>query len=215
MVKQMRKWAALAMIALVLGLGTKSVSVAWGAEAGGGHGEESSVADAVNPLDFRQDLALWTAVVFVGVLVVLRVFAWKPIARALDQREDHIRREIEDAERANAEAKRLLSEYQAKLGQAENEIRAMIEKAKQDAQQVGQSLIDKARQEAEEEYRRKLAEIDRATERALQELAQRGAALAVDLAGKLVAARLDPTAHARMIEQAMEAISRQHPPGLN
>ncbi|MBC7337022.1 MAG: hypothetical protein H5U01_12245, partial [Clostridia bacterium] len=70
-------------------------------------------------------------------------------------------------------------------------------------------------QEAEEEYRRKLEEIDRATERALQELAQRGAALAVDLAGKLVAARLDPTAHARMIEQAMEAISRQHPPGLN
>jgi len=147
--------------------------------------------------------------------VVLRTFAWKPIARALDQREDHIRREIEDAERANAEAKRLLNEYQAKLGQAENEIRAMIEKAKQEAQQVGQSLIDKARQEAEEEYRRKLEEIERATERALQELAQRGAALAVDLAGKLVAARLDPTAHARMIEQAMEAISRQRPPGLN
>ena len=214
MVKQMSKWTALAMIALALGLGMKSAPMAWGAEAGG-HGGESSVAEAVNPLDFRQDLALWTAVVFVGVLVVLRTFAWKPIARALDQREDHIRREIEDAERANAEAKRLLNEYQAKLGQAENEIRAMIEKAKQEAQQVGQSLIDKARQEAEEEYRRKLEEIERATERALQELAQRGAALAVDLAGKLVAARLDPTAHARMIEQAMEAISRQRPPGLN
>lgn len=183
------------------------------AAGGGGHGE-GSVADAVNPLDFQQDLALWTAVVFLGVLWVLRRFAWKPLVQALDQRESHIRQEIEEAERANAEARRILAEYQAKLGQVEAEIRSMMEKAKQEAQQAGQAMIEKARREADEEYRRKLAEIEQATERALRELAQRGASLAVDLAGKIIAARLDPSAHARIIDQAMEAISRQ-PPRLN
>lgn len=211
MVQPIRRKVGPIVIALALAL---CGGIAAAAEAGG-HGGEASVSEAVNPLDFRQDLAFWTAVVFVGVLVVLRAFAWKPIVQALDRREEHIRREIEEAEQANAEARRLLSEYQAKLNQVENEVRAMIERAKQEAQQAGQALIDKARREAEEEYRRKLLEIERATDRALQELAQRGASLAVDLAGKLVAARLDPAAHARIIEQALDAITRQSRSGLN
>lgn len=211
MVQPIRRKVGPIVIALAVAL---CGGIAAAAEAGG-HGGEASVSEAVNPLDFRQDLALWTAVVFVGVLVVLRAFAWKPIVQALDRREEHIRREIEEAEQANAEARRLLSEYQAKLNQVENEVRAMIERAKQEAQQAGQALIDKARREAEEEYRRKLLEIERATDRALQELAQRGASLAVDLAGKLVAARLDPAAHARIIEQALDAVTRQSRSGLN
>lgn len=199
----------LVCLALLLHSGISSAAEA------GRHEGEASVSEAVNPLDFRQDLALWTAVVFVGVLVVLRTFAWKPIVQALDRREEHIRREIEEAEKANAEARRLLSEYQTKLNQVENEVRTMIERAKQEAQQAGQALIEKARREAEEEYRRKLLEIERATDRALQELAQRGASLAVELAGKLVAARLDPAAHARIIEQALESMTRQSRTGLN
>ena len=46
-------------------------------------------------------------------------------------------------------------------------------------------------------------EIDTATTGALKELADRSAALAVDLAGKIVQSRLDPQAHSRLIEQAV------------
>lgn len=177
--------------------------------------ESANVAEAVNPLDFKADLALWTAVVFVGVLLVLRAFAWKPLCQALDQRERHIRENIEEAEKANAEAKRLLTEYQEKLAAVENEVRAMIERARKDAQQAGEELVAKAKQQAEEEYQRRIAEIQEATDRALQELAQRGATLAVELAAKLIPKRLDPTTHQQMIAQALETISQKKPLGLN
>lgn len=184
-------------------------------ESHAGHGEETSVAEAVNPLDFKADLALWTAVVFVGVLVILRVFAWKPLAEALDQRENHVRQEIQDAENARAEAKQLLAEYQRKMAAVEGEVRAILDRARKEAQEVGEELIAKARQEAEAEYQRKMAEIEQATDRALKELTQRSATLAVELAGKIISARLDPAAHQRIIEQAMGSIAQMNPPKLN
>ncbi|MGQ9504062.1 MAG: F0F1 ATP synthase subunit B [Thermogutta sp.] len=184
-------------------------------ESHGGHGEETSVAEAVNPLELKTDLALWTAVVFVGVLVVLRVFAWKPLADALDQRENHIRQEIQSAEEARAEAKQLLAEYQQKMAAVENEVRTIMEQARKDAQQVAEEMITKAREAADAEYQKKMAEIEHAADRAVKELMQRSATLAVELAGKMISARLDPDTHQRMIEQALGSIAQMKPPGLN
>lgn len=184
-------------------------------ESHAGHSGETSVAEAVNPLDFKADLALWTAVVFVGVLVVLRVFAWKPLAEALDQRENHVRQQIQDAENARAEAKQILAEYQQKMAAVEGEVRAILDRARKEAQEISEELIAKARQEAEAEYQRKMAEIEQATDRAIKELTQRSATLAVEMAGKIISARLDPAAHQRIIEQAMGSIAQMKPPGLN
>jgi F-type H+-transporting ATPase subunit b len=184
-------------------------------ESHAGHSGETSVAEAVNPLDFKADLALWTAVVFVGVLVVLRVFAWKPLAEALDQRENHVRQEIQEAENARAEAKQILAEYQQKMAAVEGEVRAILDQARKEAQEISEELIAKARQEAEAEYQRKMAEIEQATDRAIKELTQRSATLAVEMAGKIISARLDPAAHQRIIEQAMGSIAQMKPPGLN
>jgi F-type H+-transporting ATPase subunit b len=190
-------------------------SVLCAAESHEGHGEETSVAEAVNPLDFKADLALWTAVVFVGVLVVLRAFAWKPLAEALDQRENHVRQEIQEAENAKVEAKQILAEYQQKMAAVEGEVRAILDRARKEAQEISEELIAKARQEAEAEYQRKMAEIEQATDRAVKELTQRSATLAVEMAGKIISARLDPAAHQRIIEQAMGSIAQMKPPGLN
>lgn len=202
----------LAMFLLCAGAGKMALGAD---ESHGGHGEETSVAEAVNPLEFKADLALWTAVVFVGVLVVLRVFAWKPLANALDQRENHIRQEIQSAEEARAEAKQLLAEYQQKMAAVENEVRAIMEQARKDAQQVAEEMITKAREAADAEYQKKMAEIEQAADRAVKELMQRSATLAVELAGKMISARLDPAAHQRMIEQALGSIAQMKPPGLN
>ncbi len=189
--------------------------IAWCAESHAEHSGESNVAESVNPLDFKADLALWTAEVFVGVLVVLRKFAWKPLVEALDQRENHVRQEIQEAENANLEAKRLLAEYQKKMATVEGEVRAILERARKDAQAMSEELIAKARQEAEAEYQRKLAEIEQAADQALKELTQRAATLAVELAGKIISARLDPSAHQRIIEQALGSIAELKPPKLN
>jgi F-type H+-transporting ATPase subunit b len=179
-------------------LQTEHPPVAAAAEGhGGGHGE------AASPLNFQSDLALWTAIVFLVLLAVLWRFAWGPIAKGLEGREQMIADQIAQAERSNAEARQLLADYQQKLAGSQDEVRAILEQARRDAEQRGRELIELSRTEAKREQEKSLREIEQAKDGALKELAQMSARLAVDLAGKIVGSRLEPADHARLIEQAI------------
>ena len=184
-------------LALVL-IGLALVTPAVAADGSGGGG--------LNPLSFqamKADLALWTAVVFLVLFAVLAKYAWRPLAEGLDKREQGIADQIAQAEEANREAKSLLAGYEKKLADAQSEVRGIIEQGRRDAEQIGQQMLDKAKAEAKTEHQRAIQQIEAATASALKELADRSAALAVDLAGKIVRTRLNPADHARLIEQAV------------
>lgn len=160
-------------------------------------------AGPVNPMEWKSDLAIWTAVVFLCLLAVLWKFAWKPIAEGLDKREQNIADQIAQAEAANQKANDILSDYQSQLAAAGDQVRAILDQGRRDAGQVGQELIDKAKQEAKAEYQRAVKQIDAATADAIKELANQSATLAVELAGKIVRSKLTPDDHSRLIEDAV------------
>ena len=174
---------------------------------GGGHGGDVDL----NPLSWKNDLAIWTGVVFVLLLLVLGKFAWGPIADGLDKRESRIAGEIEAAEKANADAKAQLEEYQQKLAAAGDEVRQLIEQAKRDAEATGQSIVQDARNQAEAEKRRAVEDIELATAGALKELAEQSANLAVDLAGKIVQQRLSAEEHSALINEAVAKFAKLEP----
>ena len=160
----------------------------------------------LNPVSLeaiKGDLAIWTAVVFLVLLAVLWKFAWGPIASGLDKRETCIANQIEQAEDANRQAKGLLVQYGQKLDQAKDEVKGLIEQGRRDAEKIGNGMIEKAKGEAAAEHDRALREIDAAATAALRELAEKGADLAVDLAGKIVRAELKPSDHGGLIARAV------------
>ena len=168
----------------------------------------------LNPLNsLKRDPAIHTAIVFVVLLLILWKYAWKPIAEGLDKRERRVADEIASAERANLDAKQILAQYQEKLAASEREVRQILDRARGDAEQLGRELMDKARAETEIEKQRALREIETATVGAIKELADRSASLAVELAGKIVQTRLDPKAHARLIEEAVSRFAAAKPNG--
>lgn len=175
---------------------------------GGGHGGE------LNPLDFKADLALWTAVVFLLLLVVLGKFAWRPIVEALEKRENRIEAQIASAEQANADARKILADYEGRLARAEAEVREILERGKREAEALGRQMLDETREESRQEKQRALREIETATDDALRELAERSADLAVELAGKIVQAKMDRAQHAKLIEQAVAGFAK-FPPEKN
>ncbi len=182
----------------------------------GEDGDAGRAADPVNmdpldPLEWQTDLAIWTGVVFLTVMTILWKFAWGPIAQGLELREQGIAGQIADADKANQDAKDLLKQYKTKLSNSKDEVRAILDKAKQDAEKAGRSLIEKARSDAEAEQRRSMRQIDAATSAALKELADRGATLAVSLAGKIVGAELKASDHAKLIEKSVSGLARQTP----
>ncbi|HEY2840802.1 MAG TPA: F0F1 ATP synthase subunit B [Pirellulales bacterium] len=173
------------------------------AEAAHGGGHDSAAHGDPSPLAFNPSLAIWTLVVFALLLAVLWKFAWGPISQALDLREQKIADNIAAAEQCNLDAKRMLADYEAKLAGAREEVRAILEEARRDAEQAGQDLIAKARADAATEIERGKHEIETATSQALKELAETSANLAVDLAGRIVGAKLNAEDHANLITGAL------------
>jgi F-type H+-transporting ATPase subunit b len=186
----------------VLAIGLAAVAPVWASEPAG--------AGDINPLApsaWKLDLALWTAVVFLCLLVILAKFAWKPLMAGLDKREHGIADQIAQAEAANEQAKQLLADYERKLGDAKDEVRGIVDQGRRDAEKLGRELIDKAKEEARAEQQRALQQIEAATDAAIQSLADRSAAMAVELAGKIVRAKLNAADHTRLIEDAVGAFA--------
>jgi F-type H+-transporting ATPase subunit b len=155
------------------------------------------------PEEFKRDLAIYTFVVFLLLLAILWRFAWGPIIDGLEKREHGIAENIAAAERSHEQAKLMLAEYERKLAASADEVRAIIDEARRDAEHTQQEILAKARADAQAERDRSLREIETARDQALKELGERSANLAVDLAGKIVRAQLNPADHTRLIEEAM------------
>lgn len=172
--------------------------VAWASEAAGGADQ------AINPLMFDPDLAWFTLVVFVLLLLVLSKFAWKPLMKGLEQREQTIAKMIDEAKRNNDEAAAKLRAYEQKLAEAATEAHEVVLQARRDAVAAGEKLIEDARTGADRERQRALADIEAAKNAAVQHIADQSANLAFSLARKLIHKELRPEDHANLIRESLE-----------
>jgi F-type H+-transporting ATPase subunit b len=148
----------------------------------------------LNPLTFRTDTAIWTGVVFLCLVTVLTIFAFKPIADALDAREKAVADNIASAEAANHEAK--------------DEVRGILDAARKDAQRNAEGILEKAKEAAHLEAQRAQKEIEAQTDVALQQLAERSATLATNLAGKMIRAEVKPEHHRDLIQTALSEFAK-------
>jgi F-type H+-transporting ATPase subunit b len=164
-----------------------------------------------NPLQFKTDLAIWTFAVFVVLFVVLKKFAWGPISEALDKRERHIADNIEAARRRDEDSRQLLAEYERKLAGAADQVRSMLDEARQDAEHTKQEIVAEARAAAQGEHQRAMRDIRTATDAAVEELSQRSADLAVQLAGKVISAKLTPEERSKLVKDSLSKFASAAP----
>ncbi|HWB12554.1 MAG TPA: F0F1 ATP synthase subunit B [Pirellulales bacterium] len=182
-------------------------------EHGAGHGVHFGQEDVdLDPSELKGDLAIFTFVVFLLLVAILGKFAWGPISVGLERREHRIADQIAAAERANAEAKQMLVQYEQKLASAQDEVRLIIDEARRDATHTQQEILTQARADAAAEMDRAKREVETAKDQALRELAETSAKLAVDLASKILRAQLDANQHAQLVA---EALSRFPNPSAN
>lgn len=176
------------------------------AHAAGEHEHIGEVGVNKEPQEWKADLAIYTFLVFLLLLAILTKFAWKPINEALEARENRIAEHIAAAERQNAEAKAMLAEYEKKLAAAQDQVRAILDEARKDADHAQQEILAKARVEAQAEMERAKREIDTAKGQALKELAEKSTDLAIGLAGRIVGKELQQVDHARLVQEAVAGL---------
>ena len=211
-------WLRFAAIAVLMALCPAKAPVAFAqkaeaknaAHAEAEHGTAGKHAQP-NPLAVDPDLAIWTVVIFVLLFAVLRAFAWPQISAALEERERKIADNIAAAEARHADAKRLLAEHEAKLAAAAGEVREMLEEARRDAEHTRKTIEAKGHQAAQDELARALREIERAKDGALQDMAEKSVNVAIDLAGKMIRAKLTSDEQGQIVRDALSTLSAATP----
>ena len=146
----------------------------------------------------------WVAIsflVFVGILVKMGVPAL--ITKALDERADTVRKELDQARRLREEAQDLLADYQRKQRAADDEAKAIIEEARREAEAM---KAESARSLKEQlERRTKLAEekIARAEAQAVSEVRAAAVDVAMSTAERLIAEKLAADGGAELMSRSI------------
>jgi len=152
----------------------------------------------------------WVAVAFlgfVGLLVYYKVPAL--VTKALDERADAIRSELDEARRLREEAQQLLADYQRRSREAEEEANAIIDQARREAE----ALASETRKGLKEglERRTRLAEekIARAESQALSEVRSAAVDSAIAAAQRIIKSKVTAEVNARLVDQSVNEVKRK------
>ena len=175
-----------------------------------GHADEAGHETAATrgPVEWDQDLALFSLIVFALFVVILKVFAWKPLSSALDAREARIKNDIAHAEEARLKAEKMLVEYQAKLAAAQDEVLKTLAEARRDAEHTRQDILAQAEKEVSATKDRALAEIERTKDQALNELFNHMAGTVANATERVLGRALTDADQDRLIGDALAEFSR-------
>jgi F-type H+-transporting ATPase subunit b len=153
------------------------------------------------------DLSLVVQVVnFLVLLLILWKLLYRPLVAKMEERTAAIKKSLDEAERARAEARRELEENMAKLRQAYAEAQAIREAARKEAADEQRKLIEAARAEAQRLVEGARAQLEADVRRARDELRREVGDLATAVAEKLIRKSLRDEDHRRIVAEAVRAL---------
>lgn len=133
-----------------------------------------------------ESLILWTTIIFILLLILLRKFAWNPILGAVRGREASINDALAAAEKARLEMQNMHADNEKLLKEARAEREAMMKEARE----IKNKIIADAKEEASSEANKMIAQAQAAIEGekklAIAELKQQVAELSMEIAEKVV-----------------------------
>lgn len=182
----------LTIAALLLGV---APSVALASEGGGGliSLDKSIVIQAIN---------------FGLLLFILVKLLYKPLMAKMEERTEAIRKSLEEAKAARADAERERAEHAAKLQAAYAEAQAIRATALKEAAEEQRRLVEAARGEATRLVESARSELAQDVRRARQELRQEVSGLAITVAERLIRKSLRDEDHRRIVEDAIGRVDR-------
>ena len=144
-------------------------------------------------------LMVWTVVVFALLVMTVGRFAWKPLLKALADREASIRRAIADAESARKSAEELKVQYEQGLVEAQAKAQATLAQALKDAQLIRDRMLSEAQSEAQRLADQSKKQLEEEKARLVRELRQEVVNLSVRAAEKLIQHSMTPQVQSEIL----------------
>jgi F-type H+-transporting ATPase subunit b len=167
-------------------------------------------------MDIFQTLGIdfkFVAVMALGFLLLfflLKKFAFGPIFSVLQQRQDTIKNDLDEAESRRNEMVRLQKDYETRLAQIEDEARDKIQSAVKEAQAARDEIIAKANADREAIVRRGEEEMAREREKVMAQMRDQIAEMAVTGASRILKQELNGQNHARLMDEVIAGIGAKN-----
>ncbi len=182
----------LVAVPLVPGLG-------WAASEGGGH-------EAGGGLISLDKSLIVQVINFLVLLMILTKLLYKPFVAKMEERTEAIRKSLEEAQAARAQAAQQQEENEVRLRAAHAEAAAIRAQAVKEAADEQKRLVDAARGESQRLVDTAKAQLDADVRRAREELRREVGELATAVAEKLIRKSLRDEDHRRIVADAIAKV---------
>ena len=169
--------------------------------------QEGGASSKVDLLSPSYGLMFWTLIIFVILFFVLAKYAFGPITKAVEAREQALEDAIESAKRDREEAARLLAEQRAALDATRGEAQKLIADARTAAERVRAELIEQAHTEQTNMLDRARREIEAEKVGAIAQLRREAVDLAIAGASRVIDRNLDQAANRQLVESFLASVT--------
>ena len=157
--------------------------------------------------EFSIGLFFWQTIIFVILIFLLKKFAWSPILKAVNDREQGIKEALDSAEAAKKEMQSLQADNEKIMKEARAERDSLLKEARD----LKNSIISQAKDEAKDEAQKI---IDSANEAILNEknaavsdIKKQVASLSIEIAEKLLKEKLsDDNKQMKIVEDLIKDV---------
>ncbi len=153
--------------------------------------------------------SVWTVIAFVVLLLVLWKLVWKPMLAGLNARQEHIEKQISDAEETKKDAAKVLTDYNAKLEDVEHEGKKIIAEYVKKAENQGREIITKAGSEIEAMKLKAETGMERQRNEAQAQLWVQAGEIILKLGQDVLGKTIDEADNQKLIDQAVKRLSQE------
>lgn len=131
-------------------------------------------------------LIIWQGIIFLMLVILLRVLAWKPILSSLKEREQSIQSALDSADRAKQEMALLKADNEKLLKEAREERDRILRQAREAAQRLQDEIQQDAKRAADKMIEDAKAVINTEKAAALRDVKAQVATFSLQIAEKLI-----------------------------
>jgi F-type H+-transporting ATPase subunit b len=151
-------------------------------------------------------LMIWTLVLFLFTMLILKKVAFPKIQEALDRRAKTISESLDAAERQRRESDELLEEYRGRLAEAREQADDILIRARKAAETAEAEATAAGKEKREELVAQAKRDIEAETRRSLEQIRTEVADLTVLATEKVTRKTLSPEDQKRLVEEALAEV---------
>ena len=141
--------------------------------------------------EFSFGLFFWQLLIFIGLILILKKFAWKPILDTLNEREKSIKESLESAQKAKDEFSKIKADNEKILSDAKKERDFIISDAKKTGREIIEDAKNVSKLESEKIIENARESIIQEKDLILKDLKSQVVDISVEIASKILQKELN------------------------